>query len=257
MGKSKISWCDYTWSPVTGCTPCGPGCQNCWANAIAPRLEGDFEVTLRRERLEEPLRWTKPRRIFVVPRGDLFHPHVPFKFQCKVLDVMRQATHHVFFVLTKRPKLMELVVRDYMVGHRCEIDLAKDFRHVWWGISVENKDKWFERVPALIALEDINRYISFEPLLEDIPLMPEGWLPYLHWFIVGGESGPKHRPMRIDWVRQIRDVALDRNIPFFFKQRSNLYPERGKELDGREWEQYPFAWPGVESPPEDQSSLFE
>lgn len=247
MGKSKISWCDYTWSPVTGCTPCGPGCENCWANALAPRLEGDFEVTLREDRLDEPIRWTKPRRIFVVPRGDLFHASVPFEFQCKVLDVMREATHHVFLVLTKRPKLMELVVRDYMVQHHEDTDLRKHFGHVWWGVSVENQDKWHERVPALIALEDINRYISFEPLLEDIRMEPERWLPYLHWLIVGGESGLNHRPMRMDWVRKIGRVALNHGIPFFFKQRSGRYPEKGKELDGRIWEQYPFPWDGVET----------
>lgn len=247
MGKSKISWCDYTWSPVTGCTPVSPGCANCWASAIAPRLEGDFKLTLREERLDEPIRWTKPKRIFVVPRGDLFHASIPFEYQVKVLDVMRQATQHVFLVLTKRPNFMELVVRDYMVQHREDTDLRKHFKHVWWGTSVENQDEWYKRVPKLIALEDINRYISFEPLLGDIDLMPDGWLEYIHWMIVGGESGNNFRPMPIGAVREIREVCLERGIPFFFKQSAGRYPEQGKELDGRIWEQYPFAWEGVET----------
>lgn len=209
-------------------------------------MEGNFAVHLHPERLDEPIRWTKPRRIFVVPRGDLFHPEVPFEYQCRVLDVMREANRHVFLVLTKRPNLMELMVRDYLVQHRLDLDLRRHFGHVWWGVSVENQEKWRERVPALLALDDINRYVSLEPLLEEIELIPEGWLEYIDWIIAGGESGIDYRPMDVAWVREIRDVCLERGIPFFFKQRAGRYPEQGKELDGRVWEQFPFAWSGSE-----------
>jgi len=249
MGKSKISWCDWTWSPIHGCSPVSRGCDNCWARAMAPRLEGDFKITFHEDRLEEPIRMKKPRRIFVVPRGDLFHPNVLFETQVKILDVIAEANHHVFYVLTKRPGLMQMAVSDYLTQMpamqyaRLGGNVARMLRHVWWGVSVEGQDEWLTRIPELLQMEDdLNLFVSMEPMLERIEMIPTGCLDRIGWMILGGESGPEHRPMELEWVREIRNVCRERKIPFFFKQSSGRFPEQGKELDGEIWEQYPFEW---------------
>jgi len=249
MGKSKISWCDWTWSPVVGCSPISRGCQHCWARAMSNRLEGHFDVEVYRDRIDEPRRMRKPRRIFVVPRGDLFHVDVPFDAQVDILDAMVDSPQHVFYVLTKRPSLMTTALVDYLAGmsamRYAQVggDVARMFRHIWWGVSVEDQESWSMRIPNLLQMEDgLNLFVSMEPLLGRVEMLPEFWLDRIGWVIVGGESGPQHRPMELGWAREIRDVCEKRKIPFFFKQVSDRLPEQGKELDGRKWEQYPFEW---------------
>ncbi len=236
-GLSKIEWTDATWNPVTGCTKITRGCDNCYAERFAERFRGTpghpyepgFDLTLRPERLSQPLSWKRPRMIFVNSMSDLFHKDVPTEFIDKVFDTMEAADWHVFQILTKRSSLM----RDYL-RRRYGSRLVP--RHIWCGVSVED-NKAAARIRHLQDAPITTRFLSIEPLLGPVgDIDIEG----VSWVIVGGESGPGARPMDADWVREIRDNCLSSEVPFFFKQWGGVFKKRtGRILDGRTWDQMP------------------
>lgn len=231
--KSTIEWTDSTWNPVTGCTKVSPGCKNCYAERLAVRLkamgnrryQNGFAVTLHPDQLTLPLRWSQPRQIFVNSMSDLFHEAVPEEYIRRVFDVMVQADWHIFQVLTKRAeRLNALALRLPWPPN------------VWQGVSIENA-RYTWRIKHLCKVPAVVRFLSVEPLLGPIPNLP---LDGIHWVIVGGESGPNHRPMDPGWVRVIRDQCLTAGVPFFFKQWGGRTPKAGgRTLDGRTWEEIP------------------
>jgi protein gp37 len=239
--KSAIEWTDATWNPVTGCTKISAGCDNCYAARFAERwrgtpghpFEAGFDLTLRPDRLEQPLRWKMPRRIFVNSMSDLFHKDVPTSFVDQVFEVMERADWHNFQVLTKRSSRMQ----DYLL-RRYRFSAPG---HIWFGVSVESAQTARSRIGHLNCIQqDAVRFLSIEPLLAPIGVFD---LRKIDWVIVGGESGPGARPMHLDWVRDIRDQCIAQNVPFFFKQWGGIRPKsNGRELDGREWNEMPVAY---------------
>jgi protein gp37 len=234
---TAIEWTDATWNPVTGCTKISAGCDRCYAERFSERFRGvhnhpfenGFDLTLRPERLDQPLRWRQPRMIFVNSMSDLFHKDVPKGFIDRVCDTMERANWHTFQVLTKRSSLM----RDFL---RRRYGEERGPRHVWFGISVEDGTKK-SRIRHLQDAPAGVRFISVEPLIGPMGRLD---LAGIDWVIVGGESGPRARPMACDWVREIRDQCLKNNVAFFFKQWGGLRPKSGgRKLDGREWNQFP------------------
>lgn len=239
--KSTIEWTEHTWNPVTGCSKLSPGCAFCYAKVFATRLQAmgvpsyvnGFEVTLHPGRLAEPLRRIKPTVYFVNSMSDLFHSEVPFDFIDRVYDTMLATPQHRYQVLTKRP---ETLVRFS--------ERRPTPQNVWLGVSVENKRHGVPRIAELRAVNAPVRFLSIEPLLEDLGKLD---LTGLQWVIVGGESGPKARPMRPEWARGIRDQCVAAGIPFFFKQWGSVGADgirrsksgNGHQLDGREWRQMP------------------
>lgn len=241
--KSAIEWTDATWNPITGCTKISAGCDNCYAERFAERWRGTpghpfergFDLTLRPERLEHPLRWKRARRIFVNSMSDLFHKEVPESFITQVFEVMETANWHQFQVLTKRSSLMSKYLRR-RYGH--------DFvppDHIWFGVSVESAQSARHRIAHLRSVHpDAVKFLSIEPLLSQLGMID---LRGIDWVIVGGESGLGARPMHPDWVREIRDQCIAANVPFFFKQWGGIRPKTGgRELDGREWNEMPRAY---------------
>jgi len=232
-GKSKIEWTDATWNPTMGCTKVSPGCKHCYAERIAKRLkamgvpgyERGFELSIHSNLLDRPLRWRKPRMVFVNSMSDLFHEDVPEWFIQSVFAIMHKASWHTFQILTKRSgRLAELAQK---------LDWAEN---IWMGVSVENEDYLF-RVDDLRKTEAKIKFLSLEPLLGPLPRLD---LEGIDWVIVGGESGPNARPMDIGWVREIRDKCLEAGIPFFFKQWGGVNKKStGRVLDGRVWDQMP------------------
>jgi len=234
---SKIEWTDQTWNPVTGCTKVSAGCKNCYAERLSERFRGvpghpyeqGFDLKLWPERLDQPLRWRKPRRVFVNSMSDLFHEDVPDSYIGSVFETMYNAPRHTFQVLTKRPgRMAEFVggVRRKVFGDWWPLP------NVWLGTSVENQATADERIPHLLATPAAVRFLSCEPLLD--PLQLAGWLPAgegIDWVIVGGESGPRARPMELAWVRAIRDQCAAASVPFFMKQIT----ERGRKVPFDEW----------------------
>ena len=231
--NSSIEWTEATWNPVTGCTKISPGCKHCYAERMALRLKAmgqhryrnAFRVTLQDDVVELPLRWKKPRVIFVNSMSDLFHKAIPVEFIQRCFAVMERASQHTFQVLTKRPeRAAELA------------DQLPWPSNVWLGTSVENADyTWrideLRRVPAHV------RFLSIEPLLGPIPDLD---LEGIHWVIVGGESGPGARSMAEQWVLDIRDRCLAARVPFFFKQWGGVNKKRtGRVLRGRTWDGMP------------------
>ena len=209
--NSKIEWTQSTWNPVTGCTKISVGCKNCYAERIALRLKAagspnyasGFRLTLHPHALDIPLRWRRPRIIFVNSMSDLFHEDVPLDFILQVFHVMSRATHHQFQVLTKRSERL--------------LQLSPDLTwpdNVLMGVTVENADYIF-RIDHLRQTSAALKFVSFEPLLGPVPDID---FQGIDWAIVGGESGPRARPVKPDWVIDIRDQSLAANIPFFFKQ---------------------------------------
>ena len=233
MATSKIEWTESTWNPLTGCTKISPGCKNCYAERMAKRLQAmgqekyrnGFNLTLHPASLDEPLLWKKPRMIFVNSMSDLFHKDVPEDFIQQVFSVMRQAHWHTFQVLTKRAeRLLEL---------DREIDWPDN---VWMGVSVENQDYAF-RIDLLRQTHACVKFLSLEPLLGPLPHLE---LEGIHWVIVGGESGPRARPLEREWVTEIRDQCLAQKVPFFFKQWGGTNKKKtGRLLDGRTWDEWP------------------
>ncbi|MHC4158785.1 MAG: DUF5131 family protein, partial [Planctomycetota bacterium] len=231
---SKIEWTESTWNPVTGCTKISAGCRNCYAERMALRLKAasspnyasGFRVTLHPHALKIPLHWKQPRTIFVNSMSDLFHKAVPLDFISKIFDVMSQASHHRFQVLTKRSYRLQ------------QLSPCLDWpQNVWMGVTVENADCLF-RIDHLRQTPAEIKFVSFEPLLGPIPdINLEG----IDWVIVGGESGPYARPMEHDWVIDIRDQCLAANIPFFFKQWGGVNKKRnGRLLNGQTWSNMPI-----------------
>lgn len=241
--KSAIEWTDATWNPVTGCTKISAGCDNCYAERFSERFRGTpghpfetgFDLTLRPARLEQPLTWREPRMIFVNSMSDLFHKEIPKQFIEKVFDTMERAHWHTFQVLTKRSSLMRNFLKQ-RYGSGCAP------AHIWCGVSVEDGTK----ISRLRHLQDSPagiRFLSIEPLIGPTgPLDLAG----IDWVIVGGESGPRARPMNPEWVRNIRDQCKAAHIPFFFKQWGGQRPKSGgRTLDGREWSEFPSTIPEV------------
>lgn len=230
---SAIKWTDATWNPVTGCTKISPGCKNCYAQRMArrlhamrqPRYRNNFAVTLQPDVLDQPLRWSQPRKIFVNSMSDLFHPNVPLEFICRVFNVMGEADWHTFQILTKRSeRLFELAGK--LPWHE----------NVWMGVSVENAAYTY-RIEHLRKAPVAVRFLSVEPLLGPIPRLR---LQGIHWVIVGGESGPGARNIDPGWVRKIRDRCIAQSVPFFFKQWGGTRKKlTGRELDGRTWDEMP------------------
>jgi protein gp37 len=231
--NSSIEWTDATWNPVTGCTKISPGCKNCYAERLALRLRemgnrryaNDFNLTLHPDVLELPLRWTKPKMIFVNSMSDLFHESVPEKYIQKIFSVMEKAHWHKFQILTKRADRLAQIAQRLSWP-----------THIWQGVSVENKT-YINRIALLRKVPATIRFLSIEPLLGPIPNLP---LDGIHWVIVGGESGPGHRPISAEWVRDIRKQCVSANVPFFFKQWGGRTPKSGgRKLDGRFWDEMP------------------
>lgn len=234
---TAIEWTDATWNPVTGCTKISAGCDNCYAERFSERFRGvaghpfetGFDLTLRPERLHQPRRWREPRMIFVNSMSDLFHKEVPREYVDRVFEAMEGSPQHVFQVLTKRSSRMRSYVRARYSYSNVPV-------HIWLGVSVEDGTK-LSRVQHLSETPVPIRFLSIEPLLGPISALP---LENIGWVIVGGESGPRARPMKPDWVRQIRDQCLAAGVPFFFKQWGGLRPKSGgRKLDRREWNQMP------------------
>lgn len=234
---SAIEWTDATWNPVTGCTKITAGCDNCYAARFAERwrgtqghpFENGFDLTLRPDRIRQPLAWKRSRMIFVNSMSDLFHKQVPRSFIDRVFDTMERADWHVFQVLTKRSSLM----RDYVLRRYPHCDPPP---HIWLGVSVEDS-RSASRVVHLRQSPAAVRFLSVEPLIGPLGLLD---LTGIHWVIAGGESGPGARPMAIDWAREIRDQCFTQGVAFFFKQWGGIRPKSGgRDLDGREWNDLP------------------
>jgi len=258
---SKIEWTDATWNPVTGCTKVSAGCDHCYAETFAERwrgtpghhFENGFDVTLRPERLMQPLRWKKPRQVFVNSMSDLFHEAIPDDFVAKMFAVMASAQRHTFQVLTKRhgrmrsllssPAFQDAVTKETTALLRTG---QPDFRaigewplpNVWLGVSAENQ-KWADiRIPALLDTPAAVRFVSAEPLLGLLNLTP--WLPRLSWIIAGGESGSGARPMDENWARAIVWHCHAMGIPVFVKQLGSVLGRSlGAGPKGGDWD----AWP--------------
>jgi protein gp37 len=234
---TQIEWTDSTWNPVTGCTKVTAGCDFCYAERFSERFrnvpshpfESGFDLTLRPERLKHPLQWKQPRRIFVNSMSDLFHKEIPVHFIDAVFDTMEAASWHTFQVLTKRSSLMGRYLRK-----RYGAGLAPT--HIWLGVSIEDETSVVRLAHLKLARATV-RFISFEPLLGPVG---EVDLKGIDWVIVGGESGPRARPMREEWAIQIRDRCKVDGVAFFFKQWGGVRPKSGgRSLHGREWNQYP------------------
>ncbi len=235
--RSAIEWTDATWNPVTGCTKISAGCDNCYAERFAERFRGvaghpyeqGFDLTLRPERLDQPLAWRGPRMIFVNSMSDLFHKAVPFDFVDDVFDTMERAHWHTFQVLTKRSSRM----RKYVNARYKEQPVPS---HIWLGVSVEDGTK-LSRVQHLRDTHASIRFLSIEPLIGPVG---EIALDGIHWVILGGESGPNARPMEPKWARSLRDQCKRARVSFFFKQWGGLRPKSGgRLLDDREWNALP------------------
>jgi protein gp37 len=233
MGRTSIEWTSYTWNPVTGCTKVSPGCDHCYAMTFAERWRGvmnhpyenGFDLTLRPERLEQPLGWKRPSTVFVNSMSDLFHAGIPESYIAEVFGVMQRASWHQFQVLTKRAERLERVLRNVVVPS-----------NVWIGVSVESP-LYYGRIRHLRAVQAKVRFLSCEPLLEPLPELP---LDGIHWVIVGGVSGPHARPMDPKWVRMVRAQCKRAGVAFFFKQWGGVKKTRnGRELDGRTWDDMP------------------
>lgn len=234
---STIEWTDATWNPVRGCTKISPGCAHCYAETFAERFRGvkghpyesGFDLRLVPEHLADPLKWKKPKTIFVNSMSDLFHADVPVEYIEQVCDVMRRAHHHTYQVLTKRSERL----RDFLIAHAEFAALP----HVWWGVSVENRKHGLPRINHLRAAPAVVRFLSVEPLLEDLGEID---LTGIHWVIVGGESGHGARPMPADWVRSVREQCERAGVKFFFKQWGGRNKKAaGRVLDGRTHEDMP------------------
>ena len=246
---STIEWTDETWNPVTGCTRVSPGCDHCYMFAMYPRLtamsvrgyEGDpSQIQLLPERLDTPLNWTRPRRVFVNSMSDVFHPSVPFEFVTEIFDVMDAARKrgHIFQVLTKRPGR---AVAWWTHNQERYGGVWPD--GVWIGTSVENQ-KYAPRITVLARLPAPIRFVSVEPLLGPVNLTQ--WLTQgdLHWVIAGGESGRSARPMDLGWARDLRDQAVGAGVAFFLKQLGGRRGKRSGEaaaIDGQTWTQMPVG----------------
>jgi len=270
---TKIEWTKgddgmpgRSWNPVTGCTPVSEGCQNCYARRMARRLAGRygypkaphyFNVTLHPERLDEPLRWRKPTRVFVVSMGDLFHNDVPFEFVHQVFESMERAQWHTYILLTKRPERMRQFIDIYSRWRNWPL------RGVWLGVTVENQARADERIPLLLQTPAAVRWVSYEPALSAVDFSQ--WLPGyeweaigdgpnivgtemvpkagLDWLVAGAETGPSARPADPTWFRFVRDRCAAAGVPFFYKGAGTAMVHKKhftyRLIGGQKWEQWP------------------
>lgn len=240
--KSSIEWTEHTWNPMTGCTKVSPGCKNCYAEEMANRLkamgtpgyENGFELSLMRERLEQPLRRKKPTKYFVNSMSDLFHEAVPDEFLDQVFDVIEQTPHHTYQILTKRAERLS----NYFMGVAAP-------QNAWLGVSVEDRQYGVPRIDLIRQVSASVRFLSVEPLLEDIGQID---LTDIHWVIVGGESGRKARPLKEEWVNKIQRQCEEQGAAFFFKQwgtwgadgKKRNKKANGREFQGRVWNEMPL-----------------
>jgi len=232
-GKSSIEWTQVTWNPVTGCSKVSAGCKNCYAERLAARLQAmgnaryrnGFRVTLHPDLIELPKRWREPRLIFVNSMSDLFHEQVPEEFIQRVFDTMRACQQHTFQILTKRSARLR------------KLAAALPWpANIWMGVSVEDA-RVVQRIADLQAVPAAVRFLSCEPLLGPLDDLP---LTGIHWVIVGGESGPGARPMKIEWIRSIFRQCRKAKVPFFFKQWGGVRKDlTGRELGGRTYDEMP------------------
>jgi protein gp37 len=237
---SKIEWTDTTWNPVRGCTKISPGCKHCYAETFAERFRGvpghpyerGFDLRLVPEKLLEPLHWASSRMVFVNSMSDLFHEAVPANYIAAVAKVMSATRWHTYQVLTKRAvRLKEFLCSD--------LSWAGSLAHIWWGVSVEDRKYGLPRIEELRRAPCTIRFLSVEPLLEDLGDFD---LTGIHWVIVGGESGREARPMRRDWVVRILEQCRAAHVPFFFKQWGGTQKKRtGRLLDGRTYDEFPAS----------------
>lgn len=236
--QTKIEWTDATWNPIRGCTKISPGCAHCYAETFAERFRGvaghpyerGFDPRTVPAKLAEPLRWRTSRMVFVNSMSDLFHQDVAEDYIRAVVRIMLLADWHAFQVLTKRSERM----RDQLNG---PLRHAGEAANIWWGVSVENRRDGLPRIDDLRAAPAAVRFLSIEPLLEDLGELD---LSGIHWVILGGESGPGARPMHPEWVRAIRDRCRAADVPFFFKQWGGTRKGKaGRVLDGRTHDEKP------------------
>ena len=239
--RSAIEWTDATWNPVRGCTKISPGCKHCYAERFAERFRGvpnhpfeqGFDIRLVPEKLDQPLRWRLARRIFVNSMSDLFHDRVPTEYISRVGRVMAEAEWHTFQVLTKRHERLQSLLNG-------ELAWMGSLSNVWWGVSVEDREHGLPRIDSLRATNARVRFLSVEPLLEDLGRID---LSGIDWVIVGGESGPSARSMEQTWVCGILDQCKEGKVPFFFKQWGGVHKKQaGRSLHGRTYNQLPNSY---------------
>lgn len=232
---SKIEWTDATWNPVRGCTKISPGCKHCYAQRFAERFRGveghpfeqGFDLRLVPTKIDEPLRWKTPQRIFVNSMSDLFHERVPLDYIKRVFQVMNEADWHQYQILTKRAERLGEIAG--------ELHWAP---HIWMGVSVENED-YIWRIDDLRRTQAHIKFLSIEPFLGPLGKLN---LCGIDWVIVGGESGPGARPMDAEWVADVRDQCRKAGVAFFFKQWGGVFKKKaGRELEGRTWSEMPAA----------------
>jgi protein gp37 len=238
--STSIEWTDSTWNPVTGCTKVSSGCTNCYAERMALRLQAmgnpsytnGFSVTLHEDLLDLPLKWRKPQTIFVNSMSDLFHEDIPAEFILRVFNIMRRADWHCYQILTKRSeRMLELSPRLPWTSN------------IWMGVTVEEKNYTY-RIEHLKRTSAKVKFLSLEPLLSPIHNLQ---LKEIDWIIVGGESGPNARPMKKDWVIDIRNQCQSEKVPFFFKQWGGRNKKKaGRELEGRVWDEIPSLLPNTQ-----------
>lgn len=235
MQQSAIEWTQATWNPVTGCDRVSPGCAHCYAKTFAERWRGipghhyeqGFALRFWPERLDQPLHWRRPRMIFVNSMSDLFHEQISDNYIARVFAVMAASPQHTFQILTKRHERL------------AQIAPSLDWPpNVWMGVSIENR-RFVHRADYLREVPAVVRFISAEPLLGPLEVLD---LAEIHWLIAGGESGPRHRPVKVEWLRELRDQCVAEGVAFFFKQFGGRTPKAGgRELDGRIWNEMPAA----------------
>ena len=230
---SRIEWTERTWNPVTGCTKISEGCKHCYAERMSLRLrsmglgkyERGFELTVHPATLTDPFKWKNPSLVFVNSMSDLFHKDVSDRFILSVFDTMNRTKRHTYQILTKRP--------ERAVSLNRKLDWTSN---IWLGTSVES-ERWLQRVDVLRESRANIKFLSLEPLLGPLSSLS---LEGMDWVIVGGESGPKSRPMHLAWVREIRSNCIENGVPFFFKQWGGVNKKRsGRLLDGRTWDELP------------------
>jgi protein gp37 len=238
--KSAIEWTDATWNPVRGCTKISPGCKHCYAETFAERFRGvaghpyadGFDLRLVPEKLDEPFRWSQPRFVFVNSMSDLFHADVPARYIREVFEVMAAANWHVYQVLTKRAERLAEVAQTLPAS-------LVNREQVWLGVSVENRKHGLPRLDALRSTPAAVRFLSIEPLLEELGELD---LEGIDWVIVGGESGHHARPMQERWVLSLRDQCERSGVPFFFKQWGGVRKKAaGRLLQGRTHDAMPWV----------------
>jgi len=240
---TSIEWTEQTWNPVTGCTKVSPGCKNCYAETMARRLkamratgyERGFKLALQPGRLEQPVQRKKPTVWFVNSMSDLFHKDISDEYIERVFDTIQRTPQHTYQILTKRSDRLP----NYFATRQVP-------RNVWLGVSVENRKHGKPRIDDLRNVQAQIRFLSVEPLLEDLGQLD---LTNIHWVIVGGESGPKARLMKPEWARSVQQQCEEAGVAYFFKQwgtwgsdgvRRNK-KRNGRNLEGKEWDQYPVA----------------